>query len=175
MVLFCKIVGAVCIMGASGYLSVTINQSMERRNQELRKLYSIFLQLKSEIQYMANTLPECFSNLSKCAKDPFREWLLAISECMEEQDSTSFADIWQEALQHLYKISALELQDLEPLQELSDKLGTVDTISQLKAIDYALLHIERNRTALEGEISQKKKVVTTISLFCGFMTLILLL
>lgn len=175
MVLFCKVAGAVCVMGAVGYLSVNVNRSMEMRKQELRRLYSILLQLKSEIQYMANTLPECFRNLSKGAKEPFQEWLTAMSDRLEEKENESFADIWQAEMQHLYRMSSLEWEDLEPLQELSDKLGNVDTMSQIKAIDYAVLHIEQNRTVLEREMDQKKKVVATLSLFGGFMTLILLL
>lgn len=175
MVLLCKIAGIVCVLGASGYLSVNLNRFLEMRRRELRRLYSILLQLKSEIQYMGNTLPECFKTLSEGANEPFEEWLFSLSDRMEAKDNSSFADIWTEELEHLYQKSALESEDLEPLRELSDKLGNVDTTSQIKAIDYALIHIERNRTVLEAEMSQKKKVVATLSLFGGFMTLILLL
>lgn len=200
VVLFCKFMGAVCVMGAMGYLSLNINQTMEMRSRELRKLYSILLQLKSEIQYMANTLPECFRNLSKGAKEPFKDWLIGLCGSMEKEDpmyllgkrcaaieeefadgdknekeSAGFAEIWREQLEYLYQNSALEKEDLEPLYELADKLGTVDVTAQLKAIDYVLLHIEKNRVTLEGELGQKKKVVATLGMFWGFMTLILLL
>lgn len=185
MVLFCKFIGAVCVMGASGYLAVNINQNMESRSRELRKLYSLLLQLKSEIQYMANTLPECFRNLSKGVKAPFKDWLTGLCTGMEkeeagegdkkETESTGFAEIWREQLEYLYQSSALDREDLEPLDELADKLGAVDMTAQLKAIDYALLHIEKNRTVLEAELGQKKKVVATLGMFWGFMTLILLL
>ena len=98
-----------------------------------------------------------------------------MAQRMEEKEKVSFADIWREELTHLYEESALGTEDIEPLKELSDKLGSMDITAQLKAIDYALLHIERNRSLLEEEMKQKKKVVVTLSLFCGFMTLILLL
>ena len=200
MVLICKFIGAICVMGATGYLALNINQTMELRSRELRKLYSILLQLKSEIQYMANTLPECFRNLSKGAKEPFKGWLTSLCDSMEKEDavysfsgdfavtkedfadggknrkeSAGFAEIWQEQLEYLYQHSALEKDDLEPLYELADKLGTVDTTAQLKAIDYVLLHVDKSRTTLEGELGQKKKVVATLGMFWGFMTLILLL
>lgn len=174
MVWICKLAGAVCIMGAAGYLSVSLGQTIDRRNRELRSLYSIFIQLKSEIQYMANTLPECFLTISKGAKEPFKEWLSTLTEEMEEKENAVFSDIWKEELDHLYAISALAPEDLEPLKELADKLGMADVTAQLKAIDYALLHIERNRNVLEDEMEQKKKVIVTLSLFCGFMTLIIL-
>lgn len=162
-------------MGASGYLSASINRFLELRRRELRRLYSILLQLKSEIQYMGNTLPECFRSLSGGVGEPFGEWLCSLSDRMEAKENSCFTDIWTEELAHLYEKSALEADDLEPLRELADKLGNVDTTVQIKAIDYALIHIERNRIVLEEEMNQKKKVAATLSLFGGFMTLILLL
>lgn len=175
MVFFCKMTGAVFVLGAAGYFAFNLNRMLERRNLELRKLYSILLQLKSEIQYMCNPLPECFKKLAKYENAPFGIWLLKMAEGMEKKEKSSFADIWREELEYLYEQSALEKEDIEPLRELSDKLGNMDVTAQLKAIDYALIHIERNRTVLEGEMKQQKKVVVTLSLFCGFMTLILLL
>lgn len=175
MLWVCKLTGSVLVMGAACYFAINMNQSFENRNLELRKLYSILLQLKSEIQYMGNTLPESFQKLSRHAKEPFLAWLNRLTVKMEQKEETSFQEIWKEELEYLYQNSALEKEDVEPLQELSDKLGSMDVTAQLKAIDYALLHIERNRNLLEGELSQKKKVVITLSLFCGFMTLILLL
>lgn len=175
MFLVCKLAGAVFVMCAAGYFAVSMNRILEKRNLELRKLYSILLQLKSEIQYMGNTLPESFQKLSYHAKEPFSEWLGRLTMRMEQKEETSFQEIWKEELEYLYTCSSLEREDVEPLQELSDKLGSMDVTAQLKAIDYALLHIERNRNILEGELEQKKKVVITLSLFCGFMTLILLL
>lgn len=170
---FCKAAGMVFIMGAAYYFAFSYNQAVDLRMKQLRKLYSIFLQLKSEIEYMYNTLPECFEKLAKNEMEPFKDWFTQLVMRMEENKEVIFKDVWQGELEHLYENSALEKEDIEPLYELSDKLGNADISSQLKAIDYALLHIEGRRITLEGEISQKKKVVVTMSLFVGFMTLIL--
>ncbi len=175
MGLFCKIVGAVCVMGASGYLATSMNQALESRKRELRKLYSLLLQLKSEMQYMCTPLPEIFRKLADLAGDPFRSWLSQIAQQLEEKEAVTFFNVWLEALANLHHNSSLEREDIEPLSELADKLGTGDVSAQLKAIDYTLLHIERNRTTLEEEMVQKKKVTVTLSLFCGAMTLLLLL
>lgn len=175
MVVLCKIAGAVFVLGGASYLAVSANMSLEQRNRELRRLYSIFIQLKSEIQYMNNTLPECFSNLAGAAKEPFHSWLGGLAKEMEEAENKTFDTIWMEGLQGLYDASALQREDVEHLEELRDKLGSADRQAQLKAFDYTLLHIERNRKELEGEIKQRKKVISTMSLFVGIMTLLLLL
>ena len=170
-----KASGAILVMGAAAYYAMNMSRTMERRSVELRKLYSILLQLKSEIQYMYSPLPECFRKMAVHAREPFRLWLTALADRLEEQGGDSFGAIWQEEAAHLYDNSALEQADTDCLKELSDKLGSLDVQVQVKAIDYTLLQLERNRTILESEMGQKKKVIATLSMFGGFMTLILLL
>jgi stage III sporulation protein AB len=175
MDLFCRILGSVLVVGGSGYLAASINSTLEQRNRELRRLYSILLQLKSEIQYMCNTLPECFAHLGKGEKPPFSSWLLGLAKRLEQKEESTFETIWREQLTGLFRNSALEQGDVALLSELADKLGNSDVTAQLKAIDYTLIHIEQRRRELENELAQKKKVVTTLSLFMGMLTLIVLL
>lgn len=170
-----KMAGAMFVMGAAGYFAVSVNQTRELRKKELRKLYSILLQLKSEIQYMNNPLPESFVKLAKGAGEPFQTWFFDMTQLLEDKEKITFADVWNEGIKKLHANSTLESEDIEPLYELADKLGTSDISAQLKAIDYALIHLERNRTTVEAELEQKKKVTLTLSLFCGAMTLIMLL
>ncbi|MBQ9983708.1 MAG: stage III sporulation protein AB [Lachnospiraceae bacterium] len=175
MGIMCKLFGAICVLGATGYFAVNMNQVLEQRKRELRKLYSILLQLKSEIQYMCNPLPESFLKMTVPENGVFSQWMTYVCQQLEEKEEITFSVVWRESLSYLQTYSALEAEDVEPLGELADKLGTGDVSSQLKAIDYALLHIERNRKTLEDQINQKKKVTVTLSLFCGVMTLICLL
>lgn len=174
MELLCKIMGSVFVVAGSIYTACNINRTMEKRVIDLRRLYSILLQLKSEMQYMGNTLPECFTRLKEGAEEPFFSWLDEMVVRLEEEGAV-FRKIWLEELEKLCVISSFEQRDMEPLKELADKLGSADITVQLKSIDYVLLHIEQNRKELEGELKEKKKVVTSLSLFAGMLTLILLL
>lgn len=175
MVWGCKIIGAVCVLGAAMYGGMSFSQSYDNRYRQLRHIYSILLQLKSELEYMNTPLPECFLHLGESAKEPMKAWLIQIGEDLGRQEGDSFSAIWLRSLTFLFDTSALLKEDIALLQELGDKLGVQDGQSQMKAIDYTLLQIERNRVSLEKEIKEKKKVVTTIAMFVGFITLIILL
>lgn len=175
MVWICKVVGSLCILGACGYVASSINGILSQRNRELRKLYGLLLQLKSEMQYMNDTLPDCFAKLAQQEEGALQEWMLALHDKLSNNPQNTLGEIWREELQHLYQCSALEKEDVEVLEDLADKLGTHDTQAQIKAIDYVLIHIEESRNVMSKEMEQKKKMVATLSLFCGFMALILLL
>ncbi len=171
----CKIAGAFFVLGSTGYFAVAVNQRMDERSIQLRKLYSILLQLKSEIQYMNNPLPECFEKMGQREKEPFQGWLVQMADRMKSKDGAMFSKVWEEETWNLYEKTALKQQDVEPLVSLKDKLGTLDVNAQIKAMDYCVIQIERNRKMLEEEIKQQKKMVLSISLFVGFMTLIILI
>lgn len=175
MGLGCKLLGSLCVLGAAVYGGRSISQTYDNRYWQLRHLYSILLQIKSELEYMNTTLPECFLSLGAHSKEPIKTWLLKIGEDLENQEEASFSLIWTQNLQLLFDSSALLQEDIALLQELADKLGSQDGQSQMKAIDYTLLQIERNRVNLEKEMKEKKKVVTTIAMFVGLITLIVLL
>lgn len=175
MVLLCKVAGSVLIVSGSLYIAISMNRTMEQRAIDLRRLYSILLQLKSEMQYMGNTLPECFMQLREGCCESFCAWLDELVSRLKQEEGNVFRIVWMDALDKLYSESALEEKDIEPLKELSDKLGNADVTAQIKAIDYVLLHIEQNRKELEGELKEKKKVVTSLSIFAGMLALILLL
>lgn len=175
MVFVLKLAGSLFVLCAAVYYGKNINETYDNRLIQLRHLYSMLLQLKSEMSYMNETLPDCFFQLGKNAKEPLKQWLQQLSTDLEHQEDTSFSIVWRNNLQNLGKISDLKSEDILLLEELADKLGTTDGKSQMKAIDYVLLQLERNRTCLQQEIKDKKKVVTTITLFVGFVTLIILL
>lgn len=168
-----KMTGALFVLGSSGYFAYALNGKIDQRKAELRRLYSILLQLKSEIQYMGNPLPFSFEKMAEQEQYPFSEWFGQMADRLQEKEKIQFADLWEEEILHLYEISALKKEDLSPLLPLKDKLGTLDVTAQMKALDYVLLQLERNRHNLEEEIKQKKKMVMSISVFIGFMTLIL--
>jgi len=170
-----KMMGSVLVLGSSGYLAYSLNVRLDQRETELRRLYSILLQLKSEIQYMSNPLPVCFEKMSIQEKAPFSDWFFNMAKRLQDKDRMMFADVWIEETEQLYEQSALKREDMEPLFALKDKLGTLDTAVQSKALDYVALQIEHNRRNLEKEIKQKKKMIVSISAFIGFMTCILFL
>lgn len=170
-----RLAGASLVMSACAYFAMHMSRTLERRKLELRKLYSILLQLKSEIRYLGEPLPDCFRKMAVHAGTPFAEWLSGLADRLQLWDGAQFDRVWLAGLSELRTRSAMTQEDIEPLKELADKLGITDAEAQIKAIDYALLHIERNRTVLESEIGQKKKVIATLSMFGGFMTLMLFL
>lgn len=175
MVVGIKLLGAAFVVGAAAYYGIILSQTYDNRYWQLRHLYSIFLQMKSEMQYMNTPLPECFRILGDNAKEPVKAWLLGISDRLDNKEEVGFSIIWNEELDNLYNHSALTREDISLLQELADKLGTADGSTQGKAIDYTLLQLEHNRKDLESEMKEKKKVVTTISMFVGLVVLIILL
>ena len=170
----CKAAGTICVVGAAWSYARVRADEFEMRLSQLMQLYSILLQLKSELKYMNSTLPECFASLAKHVNAPFDEWLLCMSHEMENERNKCFADIWSDKLTVLQENSSLWESDVKLLAELKDKLGNQDVEASVKAIDYILIRMEEDRELLKNELQQKKKVILSLSLFAGLIVVILL-
>jgi stage III sporulation protein AB len=174
----CKLAGMTCMLASAGVFCMEYGKSLTRRNRQLRKLYGILLQLKSEMAYMNYTLPECFEKMGKTAEPPFQEWLQSLWRQLNlentEQGGAVFEAVWSSQLKELEQTSDLQAEDIELLKELGDKLGAADIEGQKKAVDYVLLQLERNRSCLEEEMEQRKKVVTACTMFGSVLMIILL-
>ena len=102
MVVGIKLLGAAFVVGAAAYYGIILSQTYDNRYWQLRHLYSIFLQMKSEMHYMNTPLPECFRILGDNAKEPVKAWLLGISDRLENKEEVGFSIIWSEELDNLY-------------------------------------------------------------------------
>lgn len=173
--LYCKIFGAILVLISAVSFSREFNGGLDRRLTQLRMLYSLFGSMKSEIGYMGSTLPECFERLSVRSEPPFNTWLMNMAEAMENERDKCFSNIWKEQLIYLKSNSCLSGDDIRILEEIGDKLGGPDVDVAQNAIDYLLLQLEEHRSVIQGEIKDTRKVVVSLSLFLGFMTLIILL
>ena len=174
MELLFKVAGAVCVVGSLGLYARERSEKIDMRLTHLMQIYNILLQLKSELKYMSSTLPECFGQLSKHVNEPFDKWLFNLHAEMESERTGRFADIWLDKLGELKEESSLADGDIDLLAELMDKLGSADVDASVKAIDYVLLRLEENRELLKSEMYQKKRVIVSLSLFVGLITVILL-
>mgnify|MGYP002622815658 CR=1 FL=1 len=174
MEVMCKIAGTMCVVGSAWLYAKERAYVMELCLSQLMQLYSILIQLKSELQYMNTTLPECFVNLAGHVNPPFDKWLYGMADEMNNERKKSFGDIWVEYIGFLRQDSQLGDSAIDILTELKDKLGEADVAASLKAIDYVLIRIEEERESLKNEIQQRKKVILSLSLFAGFVVVILL-
>lgn len=175
MIIVFKFLGSFVILGTSVYTSSLLTRTYDGRLRELRLLYHLLLQLKSEMKYMCLTLPECFEEIGRTAKEPFGQWFRRLQKELTARDARMFTDIWKENLAWLYKNSYLQKEDISTLECLSEKLGCQDSELQMKSIDYILGELEQNRQTVEKVLKNEKKIVTTLSIFMGFITMILLL
>ena len=175
MELVIKLMGTVLVIGASFLYAKERSDALELKMTQLRQLYGILLQLKSQLKYMNSTLFECFRSLSCHIDAPFSRWLGLLADSMENERDKSFAVIWEDMLSCLMEDSLLDNKDIALLSELKDKLGTADVGEALKAIDYVLIRIEENREVLNNELKGRQKVILSISLFAGAMVVILLM
>ena len=170
----CKIMGVILVIGSVCFFAKEANDTMNLRVKQLTRLHGILRQLESELKYLSSTLPECFINLSRSAEYPFDRWLIDMASSMDKCDRKDFSAIWCEYLGVLADNSALFPEDIDILLSFKDKLSGYDVEACVRAIEFGIVQIEERRKKLIDEINEKKKIVISLSLFVGLITVILL-
>lgn len=170
-----KLTGAILVIMTACLFAKEANGMMKLRIVQITKLYSILSQLQSKLKYMNNTLPECFSDFYHNTEFPFDSWFNNMAERMNEERTDDFSSIWSGGLNYLYDNSALHKSDIEILSGLKDKLNSYDVDEGIKAIDFVLLQLEERRKELITKSGEKQKVVVSLCLFVGLMTVLLLI
>ena len=174
MEMICKIMGGLLVIGSACFFAQETNDIMNLRVKQLTQLYGILRQLESELRYLNSTLPECFINLSKSVEYPFDIWFCDMCSSMDKPDKKDFSQIWCEHLNILADNSALFPEDVDILLSFRDKLSGYDVEASVKAIDFGIEQIEERRKKVKEEINEKKKMVISLSLFVGLITVIML-
>jgi len=170
----CKCIGSICILIGISCFAMCMNKSLDERLYQLNILYSLLIQLKNEMKYLYNLLPDCFEHLSQ-REGPFSEWFHRMAERLTKCEKEDFIKIWDSELEWLSVHSALEEEDVSLLYDLGRKLEESDITIKLQSIDYVLLHLEKNKNEYQKLLVQKKKLCTSMCAFVGALTLIILL
>ena len=152
-----KMLGILCIVSGSSGLGFLYARELELRLIELKQLQQMLLQLRGEIRYMHQPLPDAFWHLSRKAPVLFVDFLTKMAQELQKRDGQSAEEIWKRNLKKCLIGLHLDKQEQKDLEKLGSMLGYLDVDMQLNALDYYLEQLkESSLRATEVSKTQKK-------------------
>lgn len=168
-----KIVGALFIIVAFGYIGMIVGKNFRRRPEELRTLQGSLQLLETEIVYGATPLPEAFERIARQFDNHVGEiFKLAKNNLWAEVGDIQRA--WSKALNEQFQHLALTKKDLEVLQSLGRTLGISDRDDQKKHLRLAMekLKVEEKNAAEEAQ--KYASTFNYLGFLCG-LTLVIII
>lgn len=166
--------GALLIVGMTSIWGILKAEKVRSQMENMKYLQRIISLMQSEIRYSRAFLGEIFANIGQGTKEPYRSWLLEMSERTNAFTGECFEEIWKDSICRNLTILELPGQELEALKSLGNQLGYADIQVQMKLIDLYQEHLERTIRELHEQVQTKVKLYHCLGVMSGLFVAVLL-
>ena len=166
--------GAFLIVGMTSLWGIMRAEKYKNQLENMKYLQRIISFIQSEIRYSRSFLGEILWNIGQGVKEPYKSWLLEMSERTNAFTGDSFEYIWKDSINKNLKVLDLPEQELDSLKALGSQLGFADTQIQMKLIDLYQEQLERNIREVHGEVQTKVRLYHCLGVMSGLFVAVLL-
>ncbi len=170
-----KLIGILCILaGCVGWGSARVGQEKDRvRN--LRALFHILGQMRSEISYGKHTLPEICLLLAELNDKCYKACFVRVYERTREENGGDFPEVWEEEMRACLAGLPLREDERETVAGLPKTLSFQEEGGQSGRIGQAEEFLEGRYRQAEETYENRAKMIRSISILTGLLLAILLL
>ena len=169
-----KMAGALLIVGMTSIWGITKADNMKRQLDNMKDLQRIISLLQSEIRYSRAFLGEIFENIGQGVREPFKSWLLEMSEKTNAFIGESIEDIWKDSCKRHLGVLDLPEQELESLKSLGNQLGYADIQVQMRLLDLYQEHLDRTIREVHDQVQTKVRLYHCLGVMSGLFVAVLL-
>lgn len=173
--MYFKIIGVVCILLSASAIGFLAGIDLQKHLEDLLYLKQIMMMLKSEIRYGRATLEEAFLNIGKRIKEPYKTWLLILSEKLTERKENAFEVVWTESIEQELTASKLKKEEKETLIDFGKQLGYSDKELQLGIIDLFVERLENEIQKNREGLAVKKRLCNCLGVMGGIFLAVILI
>jgi len=162
-------------------LGIKVAANMRGRLNALRDIERILSYLEGELRCRHSVLGEAFYNVAIKSREPYRRWLLELSEWVNPQENEykekfeDFYSLWCNSLIQLKDNTFLNSKDIGQLYDVGKALGYLDIESQQMNLNLERELLHNSIRELDKDIGTRMKNVIVMCFLGGIMTVIALL
>ena len=169
-----KIVGTVCITGATTLYARGLVNELSCRIAALKAIKQSFTTLKGELRYGVETLPSAFMHVGErcsCGQETVRDFFWNTGNRLKTENGS----ILKEEAKKLSATAHLNGNECDNLIAVADSLGYLDLTQQTNNIELYLQSVDESIEALSGKYEQTSRMYMSLGVMAGlFLTIILI-
>lgn len=169
-----KITGALLIVGMTSVWGIMKAEKVKNQLENMKYLQRILSLIQSEIRYSRLFLGEIFENIGQGVKEPYKSWLMEISEKANSFTGERFEDIWKDSCKRHLESLDLPEQELNSLKSLGNQLGYADIQVQMRLLDLYQENLERTIREVSDQVKTKTRLYHCLGVMGGLFVAVLL-
>lgn len=170
-----RLIGIVFLMCGSFGVGWSLRTRMKDNLNALYQIRQIFKMLQNEIIYSKAPLPEACRRIGSKIKAPYKDAFEEIYEKMTVNNGCSFNDVWKQSMEKCLKGLALSEEDKKVCMDFGDCAGYMDGKMQAESIEQYMHRLDLSVKKLEEDMTNKSKVVMSLSVMGGLLVAIILI
>ena len=169
-----KMAGALLIIGMASIWGIIKAEKAKNQLENMKYLQRIICLIQSEIRYSRAFLGEIFFNIGQGVKEPYKKWLLEMSEKTNAFCGESFENIWKDSISRNLKVLNLPEHEMETLKSLGNQLGYADVQVQMKLMDLYQEHLDRTIREVHEQLQTKVRLYHCLGVMSGLFVAVVL-
>lgn len=170
-----KAVGALFVIGAAGFLGLSVAHAYQNRPRELRDVQTALHLLETEIAYGATPLVEALENVGVRVSPPVGQLMNEVACELSAGYGATLKEAWEFALAGYRAESFLKEEDLAVIRSLGDVLGASDRNDQVKHLALAIERLKAQTVKAEEEANKNVRLWQCLGFAGGIaVTLVLI-
>ena len=169
-----KGIGALLVFSGCAGLGLLYRQQYRDRIRTLRTLENILELLASQVRYGRASLPECCRQAAGQMKAPFAEAFRDVARQMEENEGSSFAEVFRKRLGATLESLPLSGEDRESFLRFVPDMGYQDGQMQLRAMEQSKERLADTERRLEKEYADRGRMAIGLGLMGGLLIILVL-
>lgn len=162
------------LMGCMGY-GMSLNRELRDGLWHIRYIVQILESFLSEVGFRKLSLPECCRLIADYSEEPYKTILCRIYERFEINGRSGFVSYWQEEMRKGLSKMPLSKEEKEVLIGLFEETMIYDLEMQKNLLMSRKQHMEKLLQKREREISEKRKIYTSLSFMAGLLLVLILI
>ena len=160
-----KLIGITGIVISCGLFGISRTNILKNRINILEDYYEMIINLKTQISYFKEPLPDLADKLSKNNSSKAYLVLKRVSTDIYENDCYS-SDFWAKNLKNIYN-TAITDSDLEIMSYVGEFIGQTDYINHLQHFEYVENKLMKQINIAKEMYIQKGPMYNKIGFFVG--------
>ena len=168
-----KAVAGICVMvGAFGFglsLCQEINSVLLHFKEQRRMLLFIY----REISFLHRPMQEIFAAVGERLKEPYPDFLMAVSKSMEQRSGKNLQEIWREEAEQLQKEGACPKEAVKMLLRIGECFGCEEDKMQMESLKLLETELADEIDSRSEEKEEKSRLIRTLSVLAGIFCIII--
>ncbi len=168
-----KIIGILGLMLSFGLYGISRSNNLKLRIKLLEDFYEMIIELKGQINYFKEPLPNIFKKVGKNSNSKAFLFLNGLGDEIDKKGSYT-SNFWSNKVKSTYKDDLIP-EDIEIMSYLGDFLGQTDYENHLQHFLYIENKLKNQIEKAKNTYEQKSPLYNKIGFFIGAIIGILLI